>query len=132
MKALTTLFAISYFAHLGLCDLGNAVTYPPLYLPNKCYGHSEADIPTTKLFAAVGRGLWNNGGVCGRYFEIRCVSPDHSASQCTGKNVIVKIIEGKVGYRALTFSLSQTAAAVIYPGPGHVKIEYHEVGGQGW
>nr|QDH43467.1 plant natriuretic peptide-like 12 [Venturia pyrina] len=130
MKIPTTLFAISYFAHLGLCEgISFAAVYPPPYLPYKC---KDVPIPTTFMFAAAGSQLWDNGGACGRFYELHCLSPLGPGTKCTGQNIIVKIIEGKVGYRAPMFSLSQTAGKKFYTGTGRVKIEWHEVGGQGW
>nr|QDH43458.1 plant natriuretic peptide-like 3 [Venturia pyrina] len=133
MKALAALITISSFAHLGLCDGPTAVAavYPPPYLPNKCYGSRQVDIPGTQMFAAVGLALWDNGAACGRWYELRCLSAQGAGSKCIGPHIKVKIIEGKVGSRSPTFSLSQTAGRAFYTGTGLVNIEYMEVKGQG-
>nr|QDH43457.1 plant natriuretic peptide-like 2 [Venturia pyrina] len=128
MKAPTALIAISYFAYLGLCDSGTGATYPPPYRPNKCYGNREDIFPGTNLFAAAGQGIWDNGGACGRIYEILCNSPvEGSDGKCTGQTVRVRIVEGKLGYRAATLTLSQTAGAVVYTGKGRFNIQYHRL-----
>nr|QDH43462.1 plant natriuretic peptide-like 7 [Venturia pyrina] len=126
MKALTVLLATSYFAHLGLCDLGVATTYKAPYLPNKCFGSNQAVIPSDRFFGALGPQMWDNGGNCGRHYQLRCVSAVF-AGQCTGKTVTIVVIEGRLGNRAPQFSLSPEAADVIYKGGGRFNVEYQEV-----
>nr|QDH43466.1 plant natriuretic peptide-like 11 [Venturia pyrina] len=125
MKGPTTLIAISCFASLGLCggDVFNARTYKPPYFPNKC-GYSRGEIPSDMLFAALGPQLWNNGAYCGVHFILRCTAGLRTG-KCTGTNVRVKVIEGRLGPRAPAFSLSETAAAKLYTGGG-ARIEWGE------
>nr|QDH43456.1 plant natriuretic peptide-like 1 [Venturia pyrina] len=126
MKAPTALIAISYFAHLVCGEVGPAAVYKPPYRPNKCYGWSEDAFPSTKMFAAAGQTIWDNGAACGRWYQIRCMSPG-IGSRCTGKTITVRIVEGKPGFRSPVFSLSQTAGAELYTGTGRVQVEYHQV-----
>nr|QDH43459.1 plant natriuretic peptide-like 4 [Venturia pyrina] len=133
MKAQTALIVTSYFAHLGLCDsggsaIGTATTYQAPYIPNKCYHGNSFQVPHSGLFAAVGPGLWDNGLICGQYYQIRCVEGlGVAGGKCTGKMITVKIVEGRLGRNAPEFSLSYVAAPMLYSGGGRFKVEYAEV-----
>nr|QDH43465.1 plant natriuretic peptide-like 10 [Venturia pyrina] len=128
MKAPTALIALSYFAHLGLCFPGTATRYRPPYTPNKCYHDKLAEIPGDGLFGAVGPHLWNKGAACGRKFKITCYKPvANGQGLCTGTTITIKIIEGRLGNRSPDFSLSTTAADLLYTGEGTFRAQFVEV-----
>lgn len=126
MKVTTALLALSSFAHLGLCDLGDVTTYRPPYLPTKCHGYDQSQIPPGNLFGAVGPGLWNSGAACGRVYKVRCINSKGGTGSCINADVYIVIIEGRLGNKAPALSLSMTAGQKIYTGSGTFKAEYYE------
>lgn len=118
MKALTTLIAISYFVPLVLGDsnIGLVAPYKGPFTPTKCYGSRQDQFPVGSLFAAVNEGLWDSGAACGRLYKVRCISATGPNLCIAGATITVKVIDGKLGNRAPTLSLSPQAAAAIYRG----------------
>ncbi|KAJ8480196.1 hypothetical protein OPV22_023923 [Ensete ventricosum] len=55
-------------------DVGTATSYDPPYLPTKCPGYTEDQLPENGLFVAAGSGMWDNGAACGRKYQLRCLS----------------------------------------------------------
>lgn len=122
MKVLTTLTTIAFFVYLGLCEVRTATTYRPPYLPTKCFGSDQDQFPASNFFAAAGPAIWNSGAKCGIFLTLTCKSTGGSGV-CTGKEVKVKIVDGRLGPRAPDCSLSMAAAAQIYTGGGKFNVE---------
>ncbi|KAG6643804.1 EG45-like domain containing protein isoform X1 [Carya illinoinensis] len=75
----------------ALADVGTAKAYPSPYLPTRCSGNDENQLPSNGYFAAVSEGLWDNGGACGRQYRVRCISgPSHP---CKGGNIVVQVVD---------------------------------------
>ncbi|RDI78555.1 hypothetical protein Vi05172_g11449 [Venturia inaequalis] len=128
MKVTTTLLTLSNFAYLGLCSQGGLATiYKPPYLPTKCYGGDSAQFPGGNLFGAVGPDLWDGGAACGRKYEVRCMAPAGGSGKCKYGTVTIKIVEGRLGKKAPSLSLTVLAGQIIYTGSGTFKAEFEEV-----
>ncbi|XP_041022761.1 EG45-like domain containing protein [Juglans microcarpa x Juglans regia] len=75
----------------ALADIGTAKAYPSPYLPTRCSGKDENQLPSDGYFAAVSEGLWDNGGACGRKYRVRCISgPSHP---CKGEDIVVLVVD---------------------------------------
>lgn len=78
------------------------------------------------MFGAIGPGLWNNGAACGKKYAMKCLSPAGGTGKCTGNAVVVTIVDGRLGNRAPTFSLTPEAAKQLYTGGGTFEVTFQE------
>lgn len=72
-------------------DIGTATSYNPPYIPTRCYGNRQDQFPPSKLFVAVGEGLWDNGAACGRRYKMRCLSG--ADRPCKYQIIDVKVVD---------------------------------------
>ncbi|XP_074278890.1 EG45-like domain containing protein [Silene latifolia] len=77
--------------NIVLADVGTAALYRPPYLPTRCSGYSEEQLPENGFFASVGEGLWNDGAACGRQYQVRCISGPHRP--CKNGNIVATVVD---------------------------------------
>ncbi|XP_070037025.1 putative EG45-like domain containing protein 1 [Nicotiana tomentosiformis] len=109
-----TLFSIA------LATPGTATFYTN-YVPSACYGNT----PQGTIIAAASDPLWNNGAICGKFFNVTCTGPTNPVPHpCTGKSIVVKIVDHCPGCGG-TLDLSKEAFSTIAnPVAGVIKIDY--------
>nr|XP_010914875.1 EG45-like domain containing protein [Elaeis guineensis] len=72
-------------------DVGTATSYDPPYLPTKCSGYNQDQMPGNGLFVAAGGGIWDNGAACGRKYRLRCLSG--LRRPCKGGSIVVEVVD---------------------------------------
>ncbi|KAI6685994.1 hypothetical protein NL676_031907 [Syzygium grande] len=105
-----------------LADSGTA-TYYTEYVPSSCYGF---DTPGG-MIAAASDEFWEGGAACGRTYSVTCTGATNLGDlhPCTGKSVVVKIVDYcPAGCRG-TIDLSEEAfKSIAHPAAGKVYISY--------
>ncbi|KAA8522796.1 hypothetical protein F0562_009219 [Nyssa sinensis] len=105
---------------------GTATFYTAPYVPSSCYGYQDNGV----MIAAASDVLWNNRAACGQRYSIKCTGPTNAGvpKPCTGKSVVVKIVDYcPPGCRG-TIDLSQEAFKVIANlDAGKINIDYNRV-----
>ncbi|KAM7493024.1 hypothetical protein LguiB_027633 [Lonicera macranthoides] len=76
---------------LVLGDIGTATSYDPPYLPTKCDGNRQDQLPPGNLLVSVSEGLWDNGAACGRRYRLRCLSGNNKP--CRSGIVDVRVVD---------------------------------------
>ncbi|WCJ30259.1 EG45-like domain containing protein [Euphorbia peplus] len=79
-------------AYLVHADIGTATSYNPPYLPTRCNGNREDQIPAGNMFVAVSEGLWDNGAACGRRYRLKCLSGNNKPCK-NGVVIDVKVVD---------------------------------------
>ncbi|KAI8024420.1 EG45-like domain containing protein [Camellia lanceoleosa] len=101
---------------------GTATYYGPPYKPSACYGYQDKG----KMIAAASDAI---GGkkACGRKYKVTCTGPTNKGvpHPCTGKSVVVTVVDYcPPGCRA-TIDLSQDAFAIVaHRNAGKINIKY--------
>lgn len=94
-------------------------------LASSCHGYSNDGV----MIAAASDAIWNNRAACDRKYKVMCTGATNQGDPhpCTGKSVVVKIVDYcPAGCRG-TIDLSQEAFAIIAnPDAGKVKIQFHQ------
>ncbi|XP_008792052.2 EG45-like domain containing protein [Phoenix dactylifera] len=72
-------------------DVGTATSYGPPYLPTKCSGYNQDQLPGNGLFVAAGNGVWDNGAACGRKYRLRCLSG--LRRPCKDGTIVVEVVD---------------------------------------
>ncbi|CAL5402137.1 unnamed protein product [Camellia sinensis] len=104
---------------------GTATYYGPPYKPSACYGYQDKG----KMIAAASDAI---GGkkACGRKYKVTCTGPTNKGvpHPCTGKSVVVTVVDYcPPGCRA-TIDLSQDAFAIVADrNAGKINIKYTQV-----
>ncbi|KAK9682033.1 hypothetical protein RND81_10G045600 [Saponaria officinalis] len=93
LSSLCMLFSIWLWSRMTgvLGDVGTAALYRPPYLPTRCSGYSEEQLPENGYFASVSEGLWNNGAACGRQYQVYCISGPHRS--CKNGDIIATVVD---------------------------------------
>ncbi|THU52461.1 hypothetical protein C4D60_Mb10t04220 [Musa balbisiana] len=91
--AVATLFGLICDVYLVTvsADVGTATSYDPPYLPTKCPGYTEDQLPGNGLFVAAGNGVWDNGAACGRKYQLRCLSG--LRRPCKDGSIVVQVVD---------------------------------------
>lgn len=123
MKMSFVISSILAFTAPALCDNGPAFLYKAPYTPLKC-----GQFDTGKYFAAVGVNFWDNGGACGRMYDVRCIAG--TGHPCkggrTGKGPKIRFTV--VNYHdGRGFYLSPAAMGAIQNGAGMINVEFNQV-----
>ncbi|KAF8040095.1 hypothetical protein BT93_B2348 [Corymbia citriodora subsp. variegata] len=121
---LLTLFALAFSSIplATLADSGTATFYQN-YVPSACYGGQ----PQGVMIAAASDVFWAGGAACGRTYKVTCTGAANPGIQnpCTGRSVVVKIVDHCPSGCTGTIDLSQEAFATIAnPVAGIVKVTY--------
>ncbi|WCJ30198.1 EG45-like domain containing protein [Euphorbia peplus] len=89
-----------------------------------CYGYKKEGV----MIAAASDALWDNGGACGKKYRVKCIGATNDGSHpCTGKSVVVKIVDYCPSGCQGTIDLSSQAFKIIAnPDAGKVKIQFQE------
>ncbi|KAJ1685302.1 hypothetical protein LUZ63_016692 [Rhynchospora breviuscula] len=74
-----------------LGDIGTATSYSPPYLPTRCPGYDQDQLPVNGLFVAAGSSIWDNGAACGRRYQVRCLSG--LKRPCRDGFVVVQVVD---------------------------------------
>lgn len=64
---------------------------PFILAATRCYGNRQDQFPPSKLFVAVGEGLWDNGAACERRYKMRCLSG--ADRLCKHQIIDVKVVD---------------------------------------
>ncbi|CAL9195444.1 unnamed protein product [Musa hybrid cultivar] len=72
-------------------DVGTATSYSPPYLPTKCPGYTQDQLPGNGHFVAAGSGIWDNGAACGRRYLLRCLSG--LRRPCKDGSIVVEVVD---------------------------------------
>ncbi|XP_058113166.1 EG45-like domain containing protein [Magnolia sinica] len=105
---------------------GTARYYDPPYTPSACYGFEDQGV----LIAGATDVIYDNGAGCGTYYSVNCTGPaDQFLHPCTGKSVIVKIVDHCPAPGCdETLNLSQDAFSIIANlTASKIKIDYELV-----
>ncbi|KAL8040951.1 hypothetical protein ABFX02_10G133600 [Erythranthe guttata] len=116
--------AVSY-ASVGYADEGTATFYTPPYVPSSCNGFKNDGV----MIAAASDAIWDNRRACGRTYRVKCTGGTNQVPHpCTGRSVVVRIVDYcPAGCRG-TIDLSQEAFAVIAnPDAGKANIQFDQV-----
>ncbi|XP_038698511.1 putative EG45-like domain containing protein 1 [Tripterygium wilfordii] len=99
-------------------------TFYTSYVPSACYGGQQQGV----MIAAASDTLWKGGAVCGKYFRVTCTGPRNPVPHpCTGKSVVVKIVDHCPGGCPSTLDLSREAfAQIANPVAGIINIDYQQ------
>ncbi|KAH6818560.1 Barwin-related endoglucanase [Perilla frutescens var. frutescens] len=113
---------IACLLSMALATPGTATFYTS-YIPSACYGSTNEGV----MIAAASDPLWQNGGICGKVFNVTCTGATNPVPHpCTGKSVVVKIVDHCPGCGG-TLDLSKEAFATIAnPVAGIIKIDYSQ------
>ncbi|KAL9239875.1 hypothetical protein vseg_014154 [Gypsophila vaccaria] len=108
-------------------DVGTAALYGPPYLPTRCSGYSEEQLPENGYFASVSEGLWNNGAACGRQYQVCCISGPNRA--CKGGDIIATVVDFcRKSPCPATLVLNDRAFSALSKSPRAViNIEYAQI-----
>ncbi|KAK1416853.1 hypothetical protein QVD17_25970 [Tagetes erecta] len=109
-------------------DTGIGTINAPPYLPSKCFGYQDQGV----MIAAVNEDLWDDGALCGKYFEVTCTGGTNKGTPhpCTDNPTVTVMITdlcpppGCKGDLDLSHEAFSTIAD---PNAGGIKISYHEV-----
>ncbi|KAK3146790.1 hypothetical protein QOZ80_3BG0272030 [Eleusine coracana subsp. coracana] len=105
---------------------GTATFYTPPYTPSKCHGFQNDGT----MIAAGSDVFWRGASPCDQRYEVRCTSATNEGvpHPCTGRSVIVRMVDlCPAGCRG-TIDLSQEAFAIIAdPNAGKISIEYRRI-----
>ncbi|WCJ40522.1 Barwin-related endoglucanase [Euphorbia peplus] len=123
MQIILVFSTISCFLFIANAANGTATFYNH-YVPSACCGSKDEGV----MIAAASDLFWNNKGACGKRFSVKCTGSTNGVpNPCTGKSVLVKIVDHCPGCGG-TIDLSQEAFKTIAnPIAGVIKIEYQEV-----
>ncbi|CAL9123373.1 unnamed protein product [Musa hybrid cultivar] len=105
-------------------DVGTATSYDPPYLPTKCPGYTEDQLPENGLFVAAGNGMWDNGAACGRKYQLRCLSG--LRRPCKDGSIVVQVVDFcRVSPCPSTLVLSNRAFDAVSKIPNtKINVEY--------
>ncbi|KAL7257587.1 hypothetical protein ACSBR1_003826 [Camellia fascicularis] len=101
---------------------GTATYYGPPYKPSACYGNQDKGVMIAAASDAIG-----GKAACGRKYKVTCTGPTNQGvpRPCTGKSVVVTIVDYCPPGCQGTIDLSQAAFAMIADrNAGKVKIEF--------
>ncbi|KAM3269872.1 hypothetical protein P3S67_029778 [Capsicum chacoense] len=111
---------------VAFADEGTATYYTAPYVPSSCYGYQDNGV----MIAAASDTIWGNRAACGRMYRVTCTGPTNQGvlRPCTGKSVVVKVVDYcPPGCRG-TIDLSQEAFSQIANlDAGKVKINFNQV-----
>ncbi|PON56022.1 Expansin [Parasponia andersonii] len=116
---LAMLICLSSSAHAAQ---GTATFYTQ-YVPSACYGYQNNGVN----IAAASNVFWKNGAACGKRYKITCLGPTNQGvpHPCTGKTVVVKIVDYCPPGCAGTIDLSKEAFSTIAnTDAGKINIQY--------
>jgi hypothetical protein len=96
-----------------------------IYKATKCNGEDQNQFPSDGYFGAVSVGLWDNGGACGRKYQIRCLSGPNRPCK-PGIPIVVKIVDFcPTDPCPATMTLSDTAFNALSTSPDvKINVEY--------
>jgi len=128
--------------HCGGCSAGGSggggitgqATYYTVYVPSACYGFDQSGFPAGPLIAAASPDLYNNGAICGSFYDITCKGAASGGSNpCTGNPTVrVKVVDLCPGCHENSFDLSQQAfAKIANVNAGRLTISARKVSGIG-
>jgi hypothetical protein len=109
-------------------------TYYTVYVPSACYGFDQSGFPAGPLIAAASPDLYNNGAICGSFYDITCKGAASGGSNpCTGNPTVrVKVVDLCPGCHENSFDLSQQAfAKIANVNAGRLTISARKVSGIG-
>ncbi|KAK1289235.1 EG45-like domain containing protein [Acorus calamus] len=124
VKAILTAVTLLGLVSLTAAISGTATFYTPPYVPSSCYGYQNNGV----MIAAASNVIWNNRAACGRRYSVTCTGQTNRGPwPCTGRSVIVKIVDYCPSGCGGTMDLSQEAFAQIADlDAGKIKIDYHQ------
>jgi len=128
--------------HCGGCAAGGSdgggitgqATFYTVYVPSACYGFDQSKFPAGPLIAAASPDLYNNGAICGSFYDITCKGAASGGSNpCTGNPTVrVKVVDLCPGCHQNSFDLSQQAfAKIANVNAGRLTISARKVSGIG-
>lgn len=89
----------------------------------KCNGDNQNQFPSNGYFGAVSVALWDNGGACGRKYQIRCISGRFHP--CTNRSIVVQIVDFcRKDPCPATMALSRTAFGALSRYLSKINVEY--------
>ncbi|XP_057787767.1 EG45-like domain containing protein [Salvia miltiorrhiza] len=113
-------------ASVANAEQGTATFYTAPYVPSSCHGYSNDGV----MIAAASDAIWDKRAACDRKYKVRCSGATNKGDPhpCTGRTVVVKIVDYcPAGCRG-TIDLSQEAFAIIAnPDAGKVNIQFYQV-----
>lgn len=75
-------------------EVGTLSFYNRPYYPTECNIPIDTMERLTYRYVQVSEGLWDNGAVCGKTLQLRCLSGPGSRNPCT-RNLIEAVIVGR-------------------------------------
>ncbi|XP_072966123.1 EG45-like domain containing protein [Typha angustifolia] len=108
-------------------DVGTATSYNPPYLPTRCPGYDQDQLPGNGLFLAAGNGIWDNGAACGRRYQLRCLSG--LRRPCKNGIIVVEVVDlCRTNPCPSTLVLSDKAFNAVSKIPNtKINIEYQQI-----
>ncbi|KAJ3694210.1 hypothetical protein LUZ60_009690 [Juncus effusus] len=128
MEAMLVMFALFCLMNANevLGDIGTATSYAPPYLPTKCPGYNQDELPPNGFFVAAGTDIWDNGAACGRRYQVRCLSG--LRRPCKNGFVVVQVVDLCRMSPCPTMAFSSMAFDAISRIPNtKINIEYQQV-----
>ncbi|XP_020089599.1 EG45-like domain containing protein [Ananas comosus] len=124
---LVTLFYKTICVGRVVADVGTATSYDPPYLPTRCPGYDQDQLPGSGLFVAAGHGIWDNGAACGRKYQLRCLSG--LRRPCKDGSIVVEVVDlCRTNSCTSTLVLSDEAFSALSKIPNtKINIEYRQL-----
>ncbi|XP_056167654.1 EG45-like domain containing protein [Syzygium oleosum] len=127
LRIVTCLWFTSMFFTATAQSNGIGTFYTPPYQPSACYGFEDQGM----MIGAASKALWNDGGACGQYYQVKCVGARNQGvpMPCYGSGtVVVKIVDRCLPNLCRgTIDFSQEAfASIADPNAGDINIQYQQ------